>query len=73
MERCLCKTGELLDWLLEYTIKRVPRAENANADALVKLASSYPTELSRSVPVEILEALSLQEPEVMNAEAIVPT
>lgn len=73
MERYLHKVRELLSRSLRHTIERVSRAENAKADALAKLTSSYPTELYRSIPIEILEAPSIQEPEAMIVEAAIPT
>lgn len=49
MEKYLHKVRELLSRFEEYTIERVPRVENANANALANLAYSYPTKLPRSV------------------------
>lgn len=73
MEKYLCKVRELLAWFKIYTIERVPRSKNSNADALAKLASSYQTKLPKSVLVEILNPPSIFELEVRNVEVKDPT
>ncbi|XP_022152117.1 uncharacterized protein LOC111019907 [Momordica charantia] len=45
-----------------------PALQNANADALACLASSYEMNLPRTLMVEILHGLSLAEPEVMDID-----
>lgn len=47
MERYLTKVNSLLAEFTKYEIRQVPRSENANANALAKLASAYETDLAR--------------------------
>ena len=50
----------------EFTLTRIPRAENAQADALAALASSSDPGLSRVIPVEFIEHPSIGPPVVIN-------
>ncbi|KAL5581058.1 hypothetical protein UlMin_013500 [Ulmus minor] len=53
-------------WKLYFdtvTIIQVPRAENTNADALARLATGLEERLLKTVPIEILEAPSIDKKE----------
>jgi len=66
MAAYLKKAKEALGKLSAYDIQQVPRAENSNADALAKLATSKDAELLKLVPVEVLKVPSTKEnPEVL--------
>jgi len=60
---------ELFGELSYFKIKRVPRAENQQADALAKLASSSLNSLSKSILVETFPCRSIEDEWVMNIEA----
>ncbi|XP_024028923.1 uncharacterized protein LOC112093842 [Morus notabilis] len=47
--------------LISYEIQQVPRAENANADALAKLASSKDSDILKVVPIEELQRPTIDE------------
>ncbi|XP_024028934.1 uncharacterized protein LOC112093845 [Morus notabilis] len=65
MAAYLKKVREALGKLTAYDIQQVLRAENSNADALVKLATSRDAELLNLVPVEVLKAPTMaKRPEV---------
>ncbi|XP_024023768.1 uncharacterized protein LOC112092269 [Morus notabilis] len=65
MAAYLKKVKEALGRLSAYDIQQVPRAENSNADALAKLATSRDAELLNLVPVEVLKAPTTERrPEV---------
>ncbi|XP_024028926.1 uncharacterized protein LOC112093843 [Morus notabilis] len=55
MAAYLEKVKEALEKLTAYDIQQVPRAENSNADALPRLATSKDAELLKLVPVEVLK------------------
>ena len=59
MAAYLAKAQELLHTLGRYTIRQVPREQNSNADALARLATTRDSELIDVVPVEDLEAPSI--------------
>ncbi|XP_024030694.1 uncharacterized protein LOC112094325 [Morus notabilis] len=65
MAAYLKKVKEALGRLATYDIQQVPRAENSNADALAKLATSRDAELLKLVPMEVLKAPTTERrPEV---------
>ncbi|XP_024033086.1 uncharacterized protein LOC112095396 [Morus notabilis] len=65
MATYLKKVREALGKLTAYDIQQVPRAENRNADALAKLATSRDAGLLNMVPVEVLKAqTTAKRPEV---------
>ncbi|KAL2542193.1 Ribonuclease H [Abeliophyllum distichum] len=51
---------DLISYFEKFELIQVPRAENANADALSKLASSKDLELIKFVPVEHLAKPSIE-------------
>ena len=55
----LRKGRDLLKKFVLVQVKQVPRAENSQADALVKLATAPQEDLSRSTPVEYLAEPSI--------------
>lgn len=64
----LKKVRALLNTFETSTIEQVLRSKNANADALARLTSSYETDLSWTVLVEILGESSLIEPETTDID-----
>ena len=50
----------------EVKMKRVPWQDNSQADALARLASATRTNIRRTIPVEILPQLTIEEEEVSN-------
>ena len=50
----------------QFALTRIPRAENAQADALAALASSSYPGLSRAIPVEFIENRSIGPPIIIN-------
>ena len=52
----------LLSNFLHWNITQIPRTKNANADILVKLASSAISDVLKSVPVKYLEHPSIVIP-----------
>ena len=50
----------------QFALTRIPRAENAQADALAALASSSDPGLSRVIPVEFVEHPSIGPPVIIN-------
>ncbi|XP_021757974.1 uncharacterized protein LOC110723010 [Chenopodium quinoa] len=61
MIKYLEKVKQLTAQLQYFEIKLVPRAQNAQADALARLASSIFNNLERTVMVEILDEKSINE------------
>ena len=51
MAAYLKKAKDLLSAFSSYTIQQVPRAQNAEADALARLASTKDAELLKVIPV----------------------
>ena len=49
-----------------YSLTRIPRSENAQADALAALASSSDPDLKRIIPVEFVEHPSIRPPVIIN-------
>ncbi|KAI5338915.1 hypothetical protein L3X38_018187 [Prunus dulcis] len=66
----LDKVQELLKAFPTFTIQQVPRAENANADALASLGSALDTQFRRSIPVEHLDRPSIEEIEIIDTMQI---
>ena len=60
------KVMELLAEFDAIQLIRIPRMENAQADALARLASATRTELRRTIPIEVLESRSIDEDLTMN-------
>ena len=58
----LQKVRQLISTFKSFEIQQVLRAENAQVDALSKLAASLPSELHRITFLEALEKSSLEEP-----------
>ncbi|CAL9011881.1 unnamed protein product [Prunus brigantina] len=55
---------KLLDDFIGYEIIQILQLENAKADSLARLASSFDIDLGRSIPVEFLEKPSIEEDRV---------
>ncbi|XP_024024069.1 uncharacterized protein LOC112092339 [Morus notabilis] len=65
MAAYLKKVKEALGKFTTYDIQQVPRAENSNADALTRLATSRDADLLNLVPLEVLKTPSTEKrPEV---------
>ena len=62
MIKYLSKVQEILMQIWSYDIQQISRSENAQADQLVKLATSQMADLNNMVHIEILEASSTEEP-----------
>ena len=60
------KAMELLAEFDAIQLIKIPRMENAQADALARLASATRTELRRTIPIEVLESRSINESLTMN-------
>lgn len=73
MEKYLGKVTSHLTQFQTYEINQISRPENLNTDALAKLASAYETDLARLVPVEILDILSILEPDMMEIDSKPPS
>lgn len=69
MQKYLKMLRDLAAQLQSFEIELVPRAENSQADALSKLASSTLQDLNRTVVVEVMERKSIEEPEQVNCVA----
>ena len=67
MASYLEKVKEVINQFDTVTIIQVPRAENANADALARLATGLEERLLKMVPIEILETPSIDKPEQMGS------
>ncbi|KAL5553972.1 hypothetical protein UlMin_041373 [Ulmus minor] len=63
MATYLEKAKEAINQFDTVTIIQVPRAKNANADALAHLATSLEERLLKTVPIEVLERPSIDKPE----------
>ena len=61
MAAYLSKVKEYLDQFKKYTIEKIPKEQNANADALAKLASTRDEDTLESIPVEYLPKPSIAE------------
>ncbi|KAL5582231.1 hypothetical protein UlMin_014673 [Ulmus minor] len=61
MASYLEKAKEAMNHFDTVTIIQVPRAENTNADALARLATGLEERLLKTVPIEILEAPSIEK------------
>lgn len=68
MQKYLERVIWLKDQFEEFEIVRIPRSQNANADALSKLASSVYEHLVKPVLVETLERPSVITPQVMTLQ-----
>ena len=65
----LQKAKDLISAFSFYTIQQVPRAQNAQANALARLASIKDIELLEVIPIEFLNELSIHladQPETVN-------
>ena len=67
----LQKVRDLLKKFVQVQVRHVPRAENSQADALAKLATTLQEDLSRSTPVEYLAepSIDLCDVEVAQVES----
>jgi len=69
MAAYLKKVKEALGKFTAFEIQQVPRAENSNADALARLATSRDADLLNLVPLEVLKVPSIEKrPEVAPVE-----
>ena len=60
MAAYLRKAKDLLSTFSSYTIQQVPRAQNAQANGLARLASTKDTELLKVTPIEFLNEPSIR-------------
>jgi len=58
--RYMSKAMEVIIKLPVVWMNRIPRVENARADALARLASATRVELRRTIPIEILANRSIE-------------
>ncbi|KAL5566044.1 hypothetical protein UlMin_029208 [Ulmus minor] len=72
MASYLEKAKEAMNQFDTVTIIQVPRAENTNADALARLATGLEERLLKTVPIEILEAPSIDKPEQVGSIVVHP-
>ncbi|KAL5583038.1 hypothetical protein UlMin_015480 [Ulmus minor] len=72
MASYLEKAKEAMNQFDTVTIIQVPRAENTNADALARLATSLEERLLKTVPIEILEVPSIDKPEQVGSIVVRP-
>ncbi|XP_058075767.1 uncharacterized protein LOC131224250 [Magnolia sinica] len=56
------KVKELINGFQQCVVTRIPRTENTKADLLAKLASADEDNIPRSVPIEYVVKLSINEP-----------
>ena len=62
MIKYLAKVQKLLTKLLSCRIRQISRSANAQVDRLAKLATSQTADLDTPEHIEILKALSIEEP-----------
>ncbi|KAL5568842.1 hypothetical protein UlMin_025417 [Ulmus minor] len=72
MASYLEKAKEAMDQFDTVTIIQVPRAENTNVNALARLATGLEERLLKTVPIEILEAPSIDKPEQVGSIVVRP-
>ncbi|KAL5576836.1 hypothetical protein UlMin_018535 [Ulmus minor] len=72
MASYLEKVKEAMNQFDTVTIIQVPRAENTNADALACLATGLEERLLKTVPIEILEAPSIDKQEQVGSIVVRP-
>ncbi|KAL5573386.1 hypothetical protein UlMin_022983 [Ulmus minor] len=72
MASYLEKAKEAMNQFDMVTIIQVPRAENANADTLARLATGLEERLLKTVLIEILETPSIDKPEQVGSIIIRP-
>nr|XP_027075726.1 uncharacterized protein LOC113699556 [Coffea arabica] len=65
MKKYLAKVQEATTLFDTFEIERVPRSQNKRADALLKLASSSFTHLSKEVLIEVVKQKSIDQVRVM--------
>ncbi|KAL5568915.1 hypothetical protein UlMin_025490 [Ulmus minor] len=73
MASYLEKAKELLGQFDTVTITQIPRNENTNADALARLATGLEDSLLKTVPLEILDELSIDKRQQVDAISDKPT
>ena len=73
MAQYLKKVHEQLETFQTYTLTRVPRTENAHADALAGLGSALDHQLKRSIPVEYLDKPSIESEPVAEVTQVSAT
>ena len=66
----LQKVHELLGAFQKYEVKQIPRAQNAHADALARLATTRDADFLGAIPVEFLPTPSKEEKNVMMAISV---
>ncbi|KAL5554767.1 hypothetical protein UlMin_042168 [Ulmus minor] len=72
MASYLEKVKEAMNQFDTVTIIQVPRAENANVDALARLATGLEERLLKTVPIEVLETPSIDKLEQVGSIVIRP-
>lgn len=66
MTKYLLKVQESLSWLGEWFIKKIPRVENMQTDALAGIAASFPVKESTMLPIYVQAAPTIAESHVCN-------
>ena len=66
------KVKEVLNQFDTVTVMKVPRAKNANTDALARLVIGLEECLLKMVPIEVLESPSIDKPEQIGSIAVQP-
>ncbi|KAL5571186.1 hypothetical protein UlMin_020783 [Ulmus minor] len=72
MASYLEKAKEAMNQFDTVSIIQVPRAENTNADTLARLTTGLEERLLKTVPIEILEAPSIDKPEQVGSIVVRP-
>ena len=71
MTTYLEKFRVLLGQLNTMVITQVPRSKNSNANALARLVTSFKDNLLKTMPVEVLETLSIGKTELVTQVATI--
>ena len=72
MASYLEKVKEVLNQFDTMTAMQVPRAKNANADALARLATGLEERLLKTISIEVLESPSIDKPKQVASIAARP-
>ena len=70
MAAYLRRAQELLRSFSSFTIRQIPRSQNAEGDALARLASARDIDQLKFIPVEILNSPSIQIGELQATNCI---
>ena len=64
--RYLTKMRDTLQWLGEWTIEKIPRADNVRVDALAGIAASLPVKEATLLPIYVQTNPSITEASTCN-------